>query len=223
MWIFTLNWAQAWMAIPGGLVLAVVIMARQKLWNGFVEVMRILFAALIDWCMDPLRRFFWAVVGRFERHVMRALLYNPLSALGLVDHVSFETFCIVVYACVSGLFLWLLWHRIPSLWPIFFAQGRVRFVWVTIMLNIFMWACIGATGTLRRNGYAREAYMCGALSILAASAVVHAWFTYPSTGDGEDLVAILPNWWSNDDSFHSFVPTETRRSTRMKDMMAAAK
>ena len=187
-----LNWGQSWLAIPGGVVLGVAILARHELWNGLVEFIRLAVTVFIDWVIDPLRRYFWNVVQFFERWVMRTLLYDPLSKLGLMKHTTFETFCLVIYASVAMLFLWLLWHRIPSLWGVFFARGRLRRSWVVALTLGSSVVLTGAAGTLYHNGYTRESVLVCTLSVVVLASFVHAMLTYPDTGDAADFAAAWP-------------------------------
>lgn len=212
----SLNWGQVWLAPIVGVVLAALFLGRHNIYEALVEVVRLCATFLVEWVVEPLRRFFWRFWSIFEVWVMDRCLYRPLVSIKLLAGVEFSTFCYVVYGFVALIGIWLLVQRLPPkevIFGWFFVDGRMRRSWVVVLLlatTIFTGA---VAGTLGVRGQDRAAMLVSLFAILAGISLGIALLYYPDTRDFEDWALPEPVWELSKE--HSVV-TDESISARMR-------
>lgn len=192
-YIANLNFKQVWLAPVIGLVLTIVIIARQRIYDAIVEVFRLGASFVVNWVIEPIRKYLWIVFEKFEYYIMRKLLFDPLVKIGLFKVEQYPFFCYLFYTMTTLAALWLLWTKLPPILPILWANGRVRRSWVLLSLSLMTTLCICASGTLWMRGYAMESYVLSAVACALVAFLVSAYFKYPNTNDWEDVVAAWPS------------------------------
>lgn len=185
---FSLQWRQAPYAVPFGLCGAVLILGWENVWDATVTLLRIASVILIDYLLDPIRKYFHAFLSLIEYYCLRKVVYDPLVYIGLLKNVEFDVFVRVIYVCIIVWAVVLLIVRLPS-WRrlLLSSDGRLRKAWVTVPLILLSLVCLFGGATLYHSGYRLHSAIIESVTLGLLVLLVWLNARYPNTNDATDF------------------------------------